>query len=303
MAVTFRVNVTSLNLRTEPIVRPRNRLAVLPEGHLVTRISGEDVGSWWRVLTTLAGNRVEGFVASRFLVPEEESELPAGESGIRAVHLEEGRAAVTRGNQSLLAFPLGEPDRPERDAAGSVTATNALLRIVNYLEVDLSPRYQQRNNQTFCNVYACDYCYLAKVYLPRVWWTGSAIERLTRGEAVPARYGLTVGELNANSLLDWLRDFGGRFGWARTLSETELQDHANQGGVCLILAQRSSLNFAGHVSVVVPENGFNRGLRAGEAVTVPLQSQAGARNFRFGVSTGRWWSQAKFRDFAFWAHA
>jgi hypothetical protein len=266
-------------------------------------MSQDNGGDWWRVSTLLAGNRVEGFVAHRFLTAEEQTETPAEESGIRAVYLAEDRKEVTRENQSLLAFPLGEPDRPERKTVGFPAGVNAFLSIVNYLQVDKSPRYQKRNNQTFCNVYACDCCYLAKVYLPRVWWTGSAIERLARGEALSARYAVTVGELNANSLFDWLRDFGGRFGWARTFSETELQEHVNQGGVGLIIAQRSQLNAPGHVSIVAPENESNLAVRTGGVVTVPLQSQAGAKNFRFGAATGRWWTQGKFRDFAFWTHA
>ena len=64
---------------------------------------------------------------------------------------------------------------------------------------------------TFCNIYSHDYCLLAGVYLPRVWWTPGAIERLTQGEAVQPLIGNTIVEMRANALFRWLRDFGPLF--------------------------------------------------------------------------------------------
>lgn len=114
-------------------------------------------------------------------------------------------------------------------------------------------------------------------------------------------YGTTVQELNANSLYQWLEEFGPDFGWRRTVSVTELQDAANSGQVCLIVGQRKELNQPGHICAVVPETQEHRVSRRGTVVTVPLQSQAGARNFRYG---GRvWWTGSQFGRFAFWIHA
>src|SRR5262245_55687116 len=112
---TFRVKSVGLNLRSQPEVRPGNRIAVLPEGHLVRKVSEGEDPDWWKVETVLAGNLLEGFVAHRFL--EGEIDFPAApvESGVRAVHLRENRPEVTRDNQSLLAFPIGESGRPSRD--------------------------------------------------------------------------------------------------------------------------------------------------------------------------------------------
>jgi hypothetical protein len=43
-------------------------------------------------------------------------------------------------------------------------------------------RYKPIPNATFCNIYAHDYCHLAGVYLPRVWWSAAAIEKLARAK-------------------------------------------------------------------------------------------------------------------------
>lgn len=56
--------------------------------------------------------------------------------------------------------------------------------------------------------------------------------------------------------------------------------------------------------MVVPETDEDRARRdsSGE-VAAPLQSQAGARNFRYGTSTLNWWKSEQFTDSAFWIHA
>ena len=36
---------------------------------------------------------------------------------------------------------------------------------------------------------------------------------------------------------------------------------------------------------------------------MPLQSQAGSVNFRYGRSSLDWWKDAKFAECAFWLHA
>ncbi|MGH9657677.1 MAG: SH3 domain-containing protein [Bryobacteraceae bacterium] len=294
--MNFRVVASALNLRSEPRVLPANRIALLPQGHLVTKLADADDPAWIRVSTTLDGASLEGFVAREHLLPEAGAPTPPAAAGLRPVHLRENRPEVTRQNQSLLAFPLGESDRPSRTAPDPAE----LVAIVDYLAVDSSPRYQKRHGDTFCNIYAYDYCCLARVFLPRVWWTPPAVVRLARGEEVQVQFGVTVGEINANGLFSWLRDFGSEFGWSRAASESAVQDAANAGRPAVIVAQRVSLNLPGHISVVVPESADRQARRSGGAVTVPLQSQAGGTNFRFSASAGRWWTHQKFRDAAFW---
>jgi hypothetical protein len=56
--------------------------------------------------------------------------------------------------------------------------------------------------------------------------------------------------------------------------------------------------------MVIPESGAARGRRdASGEVIAPLQSQAGARNFRRGTGPLNWWKGEQFADSAFWIHA
>src|SRR5262249_43727499 len=108
-------------------------------------------------------------------------------------------------------------------------------------------RYQPTKKVTFCNVYAHDYCFLAGVYLPRVWWKPKAIEDLAQGKPVEAFYGSTIDEQRANDLFRWLRDFGDRFGWRQTGTLTKLQQEVNQGAIGLIVARRKQDGLSGHM--------------------------------------------------------
>ena len=104
--------------------------------------------------------------------------------------------------------------------------------------------------------------------------------------------------------VSWLRDHGPDFGWRQTGSLTKLQQAANQGAIGLIIARRKEDGRSGHIVPVVPELGELRARRdsAGE-VTAPLQSQAGAGNFRFGTGKAGWWLGQEFAESAFWIHA
>jgi hypothetical protein len=178
--------------------------------------------------------------------------------------------------------------------------------IIDWLAVDKAShqRYQPRGGATFCNIYAHDYCHLAGVYLPRVWWTPGAIERLARGEQVPVRYGETVDEMRANGLFRWLRDFGARFGWRQAGTLSLLQQEVNQGAIGLLVARRKHEGKPGHIVMVVPETETMRARRDRTgAVVAPLQSEAGAKNHRYRTPTTAWWNGAQFTESACWLHA
>jgi len=218
---------------------------------------------------------------------------------ILAVHLAENTSGARRSLTTGRAYPLGELDRPTR---ASATAAE-LERIVRYLNVEAHARYARTPSNTFCNVYAYDYCYLAGVYLPRVWWTSLALMNLAAGQTVPAKYGITVQELNANALYVWLRDHGAAYVWTRAASLDQLQTAANAGQVSLICAQRTVLSKPGHIAAVVPESAPPQiAERTGTQVRLPLQSMAGARNFCFSCVPGKWWEGAQFQAFGFWIH-
>jgi hypothetical protein len=294
------VSATNLNLRSEPKINLANRIATLPQGHPVDKLADGPEG-WWKVKTTLNGAALVGFAAHQFLT-EQGAGAPPPAAGISAVHLRENRPDVKRSGTSGRAFPLGESGAPHRDGTSPQERVQQLHEIVEYLDVEQNARYRAATGETYCNIYAYDFCYLAGVYLPRVWWTSRALTDLAAGRAVSVRYGDTVRELNANALYDWLEDFGTDFGWRRLVQVEDLQQAANVGAVAVICAQRKELNRSGHICVVVPERPPQTAKRTGASVHLPLQSQAGARNFCYSCGTSRWWAGAQFRGFSFWVH-
>jgi hypothetical protein len=211
---------------------------------------------------------------------------------------------VTRRRDGGRAFPLGEAGMPRRTSVDPQRRAAQLLDIVAWLDSENRAhlRYGPRSSVTFCNIYAYDYCYLAGVYLPRVFWTPAALVRLGTGEEVPVRYDNTVGELNANALHDWLRDFGPGFGWRWVADLDVLQASANAGQACLIVAKRKDTNRSGHIVAVVPEDRLRAARRADGAVLRPVESQAGVTNHRLIVKPTAWWRGEQFQSFAFWRH-
>ena len=205
------------------------------------------------------------------------------------------------GARSLL-----EPGQPSRKGTTPEELRQSLHGIIAWLAVDKPAhlRYQPTPKSTFCNLYAHDYCHLAGAYLPRVWWTPDAIERLAHGEQLEARVASTVDEQRANDLFRWLRAFGERFGWRQTGTAAKLQAEANAGAVGLIVAMRKEDGKPGHVALVVPENADHSARRDASGVVVgPLQSQAGRRNFQYSAAVSNWWQGEQFSDSAFWIHA
>jgi hypothetical protein len=311
------VRETPLRLRSSPRVNRSsptdNVIARLPDGHRVRLVSGTLDEDFVEVETSLNGAHFRGFAASEFLVPvaggaEVPVVVPARDlpaSGIVAVFAPRRPGSVTTRQAPATAQSLNEPDQPGRTGTTPEALRTELHAIVDYLNVENAAhkRYQPAGGRTFCNIYAHDFCTLAGVYLPRVWWTGDAIERLSRGEAVEPRLGSTIDEQRANDLFRWLRAFGMRFGWRQTSTLTKLQTEANIGGVGLIVARRVEDGKPGHITVVIPEiDGHQaRRNRAGEVIA-PLQSQAGSSNFARGHGPPNWWMRATFADSAFWIH-
>jgi len=299
----YKVSATSLNLRSEPLVRPGNRITGLPNGQTVTKLGVAADPEWWQVSTTVQSAPVTGFVAKKHLKPIASFTPPATVSGITAVHLAENRPNNTRDDPGRRAFPLGESGRPRRQGSTAAARAASLAAIIDWLGVNTRARYRPGSGKTYCNIYAYDYCYLAGVYIPRVWWKRTAIHTLAQGGSVAPVYGATVTELNANALYNWFVEYGTHFGWQRTFSLTDLQNSANQGGVGIICAQRTDLERSGHITAVVPETGAHQAVRSAAGVTRPLQSQAGVNNFKYGMIPRTWWANAQFAHHGFWTHA
>ena len=295
----FRVHSLELNIRTEPIVAPHTRMAILKEGHLVQVIEKINGSTWVKVETQLDLQLISGYVNSTFLTAADDYNEPTPSTTISAVHLRKDNIFSTRNAPGSRAFPLFEPGMEFRNPADTTAVrVNQIHKIVNWLRVDLSHRYKPSSTATFCNIYAYDFCYLAQVYLPRVWWTESALNNLNVGYAVSPMYGTTVRELNANAIFDWLNQWGPNFGWRRVFNLDTLQNTANNGSIGIIVAKRKILNLSGHITVVVPEVNNHVAYRVGGRVTRPLQSQAGVRNFQYDHP--HWWTHERYIDFAFW---
>lgn len=310
---THRVTATQLTLRSAPVVAERTKLALLNQGKEVQVLGAASEPGWVRVRVSLSGLLREGVVAERHLdaLPRMRSrgaQVPlaaAVRPALAAAHMKTERADITRRVDGGRAYPLGEPGRPARSGRSAAAMAESVSAIVDYLDV-ANPahlRYQPRGGTTYCNIYATDFAYLCGVYLPRVWWTDHALLRLREGEKVAVEYGRSVRELNANSLYDWLEDFGPAFGWQREVELTALQAAANAGEVCVIVARRVDLNRPGHITAVVPETDAAKAVRsAANEVLRPLESQAGTRNVLRAPAANAWWQSSRFQAFAFWHH-
>jgi hypothetical protein len=301
----MRVTAPELFLRRVPTTRENVPIARMKEGQIV-RVLAEAAPPFVRVRATLGGSDAIGFASARFLAPADvaspgDAGMATGLASPPAVHFREHDADSRRASAAKRAQPLGEAGRPERDPAAYATTRVAQLGgIIDWLAAEQSARYR-RTGVTFCNVYAADYCYLAKAYLPRVWWNGDAMRRIGLGEVPPVRYDTTVREMRADDLLSWLLEFGPGFGWRRVFDATALQNAANEGGIGVICADRAAPG-PGHISIVVPETAEAKAERDADGnVESPLQSQAGAENFR-RRTTRDWWNDDIFKDRVFFVH-
>lgn len=314
----YRVETLSstLRLREDPrISKPlvRNVIAEMPEGHLVRSVQKKK-GDFLEVETNLGGARLKAFANSKYLKPTAVGAamidaVPANadpQSGVVAVYMPSRPGTVTKRSEFANAHSLNERGQPGRRGTTAAELRKELGSIVDWLAVDKEQhkRYQPRSGLTFCNIYAHDYCHLAGVYLPRVWWTSRAIAALMQGNSIEPLYGNTIDEQRANDLFRWLRDFGLDFGWRRSVSLDEVQTEVNQGAVGIIVARRREDGRSGHIVMVVPETDELTARRdASGKVVAPLQSQAGSTNFRYGRGGRDWWKGPQFAESAFWLHA
>jgi hypothetical protein len=201
--------------------------------------------------------------------------------------------------------------------------------IVETLNVTASARFQPGEGKTYCNIYAYDVVTALGGYLPRVWWTDPTWTKIQGGaeivsladlkrmkkdkedvsNVVAPEYGVTVGEQNANALTKWMHKTGGEFGWSAASDMEAAQTAANQGQIVILLAANKVASKSGHVSVVLAESNEHKAGRdeTTNKVVVPLQSQAGSKNFKYsseggapGSTAKTWWEDSKHKDGAAW---
>lgn len=297
----YTVASTSLNIRNEPKVTSSNKIAVLAQGQKLDLINNYYT-PWWLVRTKRHNVEIEGYVHSKFLQAEADFQPLPVSSDISVVHLKENRATITRNRDGGRAYPIGEVGRPNRNGHSINQRVSQIGEIIDWLEVDRNKRYLRKGATTYCNIYAYDFCYLAGVFIPRVWWKESALLVLAQGKTVEVSYGATVRELNANALHDWFEDFGADFGWKPCLNISQCQQEANEGKIVIACAKRVSTNRPGHICPIVPETSNNQAKRrANGDISRPLQSQAGHSNYKYKAAN-KWWTADKFQSFGLWVH-
>jgi hypothetical protein len=298
-----------LNLRSAPDPSVANIIATLPVNHEVIKLENSGVTNWWKVRATIDGIAKDGYVNRKYLSPIG-TEIPHEEvlthSGIVAVHMATTGKNIKRTAQSGRAYPLTEVPPVRRVAADPPEQrVSAIRQLLDWFDVKNSARYK-KDQSTYCNIYAYDYSYMTGAFIPRVWWTETALLRLQAGEAVPVVYPGTqpgtINEINANALNEWFKNWGGHFGWRRTLDLDELQSEANQGKVCITVA-RSKPQYHhghGHIVAVVPENETFKPRRNNGKIIATVQSQAGGTNLKYVVN--HWWNDGTYMDFGHWIH-
>src|SRR6476659_5153417 len=296
-----------LNFRSEPDPSdPTNIIATLPVSQEVIKLSQTSFPDWWKVETTIDGIVKDGYMNRKFLRPAGSQSDVETHSSVSAVHLPTTGKNVRRGSKAFQAYPLTENPPVKRLASASAPErVNAIRQLLDWFDVEHSSRYTPDGN-TYCNIYAYDYCYLTVAYLPRVWWTSQALIRLSAGETVPVIYAATgngsVTEKLANELNDWFKQWGTTFGWRRTLDLNEMQAASNEGRVCITVARAKSgfHHGHGHIVAVVPEDDNHHAVRSNGQVIATVQSQAGATNRKYKVD--HWWNDGTYMDFGHWIH-
>ncbi|NRT12125.1 hypothetical protein [Flavobacterium sp. 14A] len=191
-----------------------------------------------------------------------------------------------------------------RDETSVETKKHSIAQLIEKLNVIENLRYKRTVEDTYCNVYSFDYCHFNNVYLPTVWWTDEAIERLQAGEDVTPIYNDTVKTIYSSAITDWFVKWGPAFGWKRTMDVNELQEKVNnEGAIGIICAKRKIRGLSGHIVPVVPETAAHKAYREDGRVIYPLQSQAGKVNYKYFAKVKKdWWNNALYSSSVFYYH-
>lgn len=196
--------------------------------------------------------------------------------------------------KTLRANSWGQAYRLTEEAPKYDGTVDSVLKIVSWLGVEKGGRWQPKPGTTYCNVYAHDLCNLIGAYVPRVWWND--VNKTDRAEL-----GKTVHELSANALFRWFKENSEKFGWRRVYTLDELQEAANDGDACVIVACNRNEQWSGHIACVIGESDRCKAQRVDGKVALPVQSQAGAKNYELS-NISSWWTSGTFIEHGFWVH-
>ncbi len=182
--------------------------------------------------------------------------------------------------------------------------------IIDTLNVESEDRYAPGDGKTYCNIYAYDVVAGLGGYLPRLWWYSDIESQIidktispednhpTHNKKYKNIYGQGIlQEQSANSLNAWFDRIGGPyFGWEKTTDMEVAQQAANDGHIVIISAKKPSGH--GHINIIVPEI---PGITPVKSGTLPLQSQAGASNFKYSRGSS-WWNNSSHTNGAAWIY-
>lgn len=200
--------------------------------------------------------------------------------------------------------PIMDSSIPFRDLTDSESKRESISRLIDKLDVFSNVRYQRTVEDTYCNVYSYDYCHFCKVYLPTVWWTDEALEKVLSGQEVEAVFEQTVDRIYSSAIHDWFLEWGTNFGWERMFTVEEIQNKVNtEGGVGIICAKRKEKGLSGHIVPVVPETDLHQAYRENGKVLYPLQSQAGKENYNYFSEVRKdWWNDELYSSYVLYYH-
>ena len=207
-------------------------------------------------------------------------------------------------SMEMKQHPIQDSSIPFRDLTSAETKRKSIGQLIDKLDVEKSIRYQRTPEDTYCNVYAYDFCHFSKVYLPTVWWTEESLEKIKQGQEVTAVFEETVDRIYSSAIHDWFPKWGNYFGWERITDLNELQNKVNtNGGVGIICAKRKIKGLSGHIVPVVPETNFHKAYRENGKVIYPLQSQAGLLNYNYFSDVRKdWWNDELYSSHVFYYH-
>ena len=303
---THVVTALKLNLRSAPDSSKNNVVIVLSQGMEVTKVANSPVAGWIEVTARIVTMNLRGFISDKHITPISAATFPQSQPVTATGTLPRcdlgPHANARRNNRGSWAYRIGEPGLPGLPSTHPGGAVAGIAAVVDWMNPGNSAhlRWWPQGSTTYCNVFSHDAALAMGCYLPRVWWTSSAIARIMAGQTVPVTYGTTVNEMRANAIFDWLEEYGDSFGWVREPTPHALQMAVNPGRVGIICAQRTDMNRPGHIQIVAPEHNGQLARRMNGVVTQPLQSNAGSRNFTWGQLGTSWWGSANFREFGFW---
>jgi hypothetical protein len=200
--------------------------------------------------------------------------------------------------------PMSDASIPFRDVTSVASKHESYRKLIDKLDVENSIRYQRTIEDTYCNVYSFDYCYFSNIYLPTVWWTPAALQKVLEGETPEVIFGETVDHIYSSAIHDWFLEWGTHFGWKKMHSVDEMQQEVNtNGGVGIICAKRKIKGLSGHIVPVVPETPQHQAYRENGKVLYPLQSQAGKVNYKyFAAEKKDWWKDELYSSYVLYYH-